>query len=582
MIQAPSNFSVGDPYGSEQFGIERQRRLAEALQAQSQQPLDTNQSVGGWAIPVSPLAGLAKALNSYTAGAASKKADEREKALGERYQSDLARALTAASPHPEAVDTSQQGTGSMDMSGTAGPEQRMVTPDRQAVLKALMSHPATQQMALQQMGQDMQRQQMIQALRGGSPQATQGAPGGAPAPGMPPAAGAQPGAPTQAQTSNVGGAAGGVPMEAWLQADPSGKSYMEQLAKDQAAISTRYGIFQKNNATGNFDPKGGALPQGALPYQFGPNGQVDVSPYPGQVAGAAALTGAQAAAKVPYENVTTAGGASMPAYMAPGFKPPPMPGQPTAPQQKVTGEAPTDAAALQAVQMASARGQPATISGPDPWETIPKRQIPQGIGQTTFDKGMQEHQATKASELSTKYGELADHANQRMALNNQALSLVDKADTGPMAAQVGTIKNWLVSNLGIPEDRFANTPSATTALQKDLLNAATQKAKQQFGSRMTQSEVLLMLSKGSPNVDMPKAAIKYLIGTDNATAQYQIKQANDLGQYLQKGGDPMRFDSWYAQTFPLAGATEKVHLNTGANASAQEVADEMRRRGLIK
>lgn len=69
-----------------------------------------------------------------------------------------------------------------------------------------------------------------------------------------------------------------------------------------------------------------------------------------------------------------------------------------------------------------------------------------------------------------------------------------------------------------------------------------------------------MLSRGSPNVDMPKAAIKYLVDSDNAGLNYQKKQSTDLGRYLSNGGDPYQFEGWYAKSFPLSAETSKVHL----------------------
>jgi len=204
----------------------------------------------------------------------------------------------------------------------------------------------------------------------------------------------------------------------------------------------------------------------------------------------------------------------------------------------------------------------AKAASADPWATIPKRPVAAaGMGQSTFDKRMSEENATSSQKLSEKYGAQADAANNRLALNQQALSLVDQADTGPLAARTADVKNWISKFVpGVKESDFENTPSATIALQKDLVNAATQKAKQQFGSRITQSEVMLMLTRGAPNVDMTKAAIKYLIGTDIAQSQYQIKQANDLGRYLSSGGDPMRFEGWYAMNFPASTAINQVHL----------------------
>lgn len=199
----------------------------------------------------------------------------------------------------------------------------------------------------------------------------------------------------------------------------------------------------------------------------------------------------------------------------------------------------------------------------DPFSTMPTLPKPMGVGQSTYQKTIDEARAKFAGTLSEKYGSQAEQADQRISLNNQALELVDKADTGPLAASQAEVKSWLVKYAGIDEGDFANTPSATKALDKDLLNAATQKAKAQFGARITQQEVMLMLSRGAPNVDMPKAAIKYLIESDNAGLQYQKKQASDLGTYLSKGGDPHQFEAWYAKTFPMSGAVSQVHLNTG-------------------
>lgn len=208
---------------------------------------------------------------------------------------------------------------------------------------------------------------------------------------------------------------------------------------------------------------------------------------------------------------------------------------------------------------------------------MPKLETPQGVGQSTYQHTVQTQQGQTAHALSEKFGTLAASANDRRALGMQALGLIDSADTGPGAARIADIKNLLVSRFGVPESSFANTPSATISLQKDLLNAATQKAKQQFGARMTQSEVMLMLSKGAPNVDMTKAAMKYLITSDLATADYQIKQANDLGRYLSQGGDPMRFEGWYTQAFPLSGALGAVHLPGVKNetAGSTQVIDDL-------
>ena len=154
-LQAPSNFAPND-YTAEQQSIENQRRLALALQQQGQTPLDPAQQAGGWVIPVSPYAGAAKMVQSFGGSLGQRQADERERTLAEKYRSDLSSALVnaqqAAAGTPGHVqDTSQEGTGSFDMSGTRGPANvAAVAPSRDKMIQALMSHPATQPLAMQE------------------------------------------------------------------------------------------------------------------------------------------------------------------------------------------------------------------------------------------------------------------------------------------------------------------------------------------------------------------------------------------------------------------------------------------------
>lgn len=283
----------------------------------------------------------------------------------------------------------------------------------------------------------------------------------------------------------------------------------------------------------------------AIQPQTGPNGTFSVSGVPGAdaIMRNQKRIEAEEGARYQVHPVTTASGATVPTFGGnlPGFP----------------GAAPAQAPAPQPTQPT-----PRPMRA-DPWSSMPKLPTPMGVGQTTYQRNLDETRAKYAGTLSEKYGGMAEAADQRIALNNQALSLVDKADTGPTAAGQAEVKSWLMKFGGIPESDFANSPSATKALDKDLLNAATQKAKAQFGARITQQEVQLMLSRGSPNVDMPKAAIKYLIESDNAGSNYQKQQASDLGKYLSKGGDPHQFEAWYAKTFPMTGAVSQVHLNTG-------------------
>ena len=59
------NFQAPTDYGAEEASIARQRMLAQILAQQGMQPLPEQPTAGGYTVPISPLNGLAKMLNSY-------------------------------------------------------------------------------------------------------------------------------------------------------------------------------------------------------------------------------------------------------------------------------------------------------------------------------------------------------------------------------------------------------------------------------------------------------------------------------------------------------------------------------------
>lgn len=375
------------------------------------------------------------------------------------------------------------------------------------------------------------------------------------------ASGPMPSPPKSApDSSGIGGPAGGIPMEAWLAHDSTGGSYLKQLAEDNKPIVLRQGDLVGKGPNGNYQSlfQQPQVAPGILP-QRNVQGQVtsaqEIPGYSGALSNikgheTSAVEGAKFLGRV--ENMTTAAGAVIPKlltdvvgnpYGAAGQSAPPRAGAPAV--AKLTVAEPSKSAA-------------------DPWSSIPLRYQPQGLGQSTFDKSMSENHAKAAFDLSQKLGNNADLANQRKAINDQALDLVDKSTTGPLAVRIADVKNFLVSRVGIPESSFEETPSATIALNKDLINAAVQRAKQMYGSRMTQSEAMLQIQRAAPNADMTKSVIKFLLTSDNALAGYQVQQANDFGRYLQMGGDPMRFEAWHARAFPATAALSPVKLDAGS------------------
>lgn len=74
------------PYTTELADAERRRKLLEALQAQSIQPIEQQPTPpGGYAVPIAPTQGLAKIAQALAAAYGQHKIGEESKALGERY-----------------------------------------------------------------------------------------------------------------------------------------------------------------------------------------------------------------------------------------------------------------------------------------------------------------------------------------------------------------------------------------------------------------------------------------------------------------------------------------------------------------
>lgn len=89
MPNSVTNIGFTD-YGAEQAAIERRRKMAEMLQAQGAQPLETPQTPpGGFTPHVSWTQGLAKMLQSYTGALGQRRADEQQRQLATQYQGDV-------------------------------------------------------------------------------------------------------------------------------------------------------------------------------------------------------------------------------------------------------------------------------------------------------------------------------------------------------------------------------------------------------------------------------------------------------------------------------------------------------------
>jgi hypothetical protein len=84
---ADVSFNVANPYQTQLDELARRQKMAEIMQQQSFQPAERF-SYQGIEAPISPLSGIAKALQMYMSGREQGKISEERKALGERYRQE--------------------------------------------------------------------------------------------------------------------------------------------------------------------------------------------------------------------------------------------------------------------------------------------------------------------------------------------------------------------------------------------------------------------------------------------------------------------------------------------------------------
>ena len=260
---------------------------------------------------------------------------------------------------------------------------------------------------------------------------------------------------------------------------------------------------------------------------------------------------------------------------------PPAPGAATAPGG--AGAAPSSGA-----PMASPAGAPGAgvtagpVSAQNPqsqkWAGLPVRKQPMGSGAPgIYDKVVMDKQADAQIELNARYGNEADMADQRLAFNNLALNMLPQAETGPLAEHINALRSQ-AQELGIPERAIPGWAKVAPSqeLRKALVRNAIVSLKPSFGGRPAASEFNVLKEEANPSDKMVSLAIKRLLQVDSLNAGYQKQRAADFGEAMDRGGDPTRFETWYANRHPFNSQMENyLHPPTAA-----ELAAEAKRRGL--
>ena len=331
------NFNLPGPYQAELSRIADQQRMAEMLQAQSQAPLERF-SYKGIEARTPATAGLAKLLQGFGGAYFQNQAREEEKALGERYKTEssdiLRKAFEAGAGTPAVagrdipessfvpsgsdltdlvpptrVPEGQPGEGNIVQPAYTIPGRAAVAPNQQEMARLLMTspNPAHEAFGLQQMQKNAQMQAFINAGNAGNAPTPSAAPA-ATTGVIPPAGGAPAGQPLATAMSKFGGPAGGQPMSVWMQIDPTGGKYTEQLAKDFTDQNKPTDKIRELTAAGikpgsdawNFALTDTAT-QGGI-WRRGADGALSLAP--GYAAGQGSVTTATEGAKAEFDIIT--------------------------------------------------------------------------------------------------------------------------------------------------------------------------------------------------------------------------------------------------------------------------------------
>ena len=364
--------SFTDPYSLEADKIRRQQALAMQLQQQADTPIDNGRMVSGYYVPTSPLSHLAQALKGVNARGMMEKAENDLRDLGERRNTErnqtLAAAMKAMTGTPASSETivDEQARGGEGAPAQINSPAVGANPLRGYEILAGAKDPSLQATGMAQMMDHLKSQRLVAALQGGQ--------GGG--------QGAMPG---------MGGPAGGVPMQAWLASDPSGKSYLAQLAKDNQPVALREGDYIQRTPNGVQVLYSQPKVEAGMEATRDPQGRVTgAAPLPGYAQGraqiAGAVEGAKQGAQAEADVITVPDGRGGTVQMrradylrilqgaAPQGAPPepqPVPrGTINTPgfvpgnqglTAEVQGTAPTEQAAMDAVRQAASQGRGASV-----------------------------------------------------------------------------------------------------------------------------------------------------------------------------------------------------------------------------
>lgn len=537
----------------------RQRALADALRQQSMTPSQGIQA-GNMYVAPSWTQGLAKLLQGYTAGKISDKVDGDLRTARSNYDTRTQKEVQdfVGNLRGTPAETIQPLTpGDDEGNANAAVQKPAVAPDMN---KAMMTALGSQNPMIQGMGgniltsqvsADMTQQRLAKLLQ--SFGVTQP---GAATPDASGAAPATPAAPGAAAAAPAGGAAptaqGGIPgvspiaLAMQLSGDKSlegaGQMAQQAFAKGNEPVVNRgFGLGRMVN--GQYVPDAASLTQ-ALDMK---RGEQKIANEGSTVT----ITdeGGQNRTMTKAQEVELAKNNGAPASYASA--------RPVVSKAEQASRDSDRPAILQAelakaktsLSQAQAAGDPQAIARAQEDVAGAGRELSRlpgfASGQSTSDKSFSQEQGKTLAEYEAKINSDAGAAQQKIVQNNKMLSLVPEITTGPFSKQVTTLK-MLTRNVGVD----IGDPSSNQEFEKFAIKGALEGAKQIYGARLTNQDVMSQIMS-NPGSTMAEKALYQLIKYDTELQQHLLtKQA---AYYDYQGPNKARFEMDFNREHPLMG-----------------------------
>lgn len=511
-LQPVSFQSPGYDYSADLYALQRRQALAEALRAQSMQPIQAG-AANGAPVPISPVQGIAKIAQGVVAGGAERSVEEGQRKLAARSQSELADVLRRGA---EVASTDPMAAGNI-----------------------YLSHPQTQQLGMQMVQRAADQQALANALRGvgiGSQQANPQQALNAEA-----ASGGQAG-PTNAAAARIGqqnaGLQGVAPQTIPLMASAvPGASDIGKVIQSAYAEQTK---------PINVRPEGTVYVPGQGPVFTAPKGGVTTTwqggqPFAGLIPnsqelnarGAGMTAGAQAAAKAPFELET---------LNTPG--------------------APRVMTRQQVIEQATGQPMPSPFGQPVPGAGAPQRGRP-GLPLQSQQEGAEEREVGKGlGEYSnTVMGDAAKSAVANRYLDTLVEATKDFTP-GKLAGVQSTLTQWAQA-VGLPvseeDKKAAGSIQALTSMAIKMAGTATRQSDAQ-PSQLQYFKILESMPNEARTIDGFNKIVAYLRDTNN----YNIIKAQELQKWKQAHGGSA--DGFEAQ-WPGISATIPLVWNTTAKGA---------------